>query len=126
MAKRKTPPALARVIMERQPEVIAHLEEMLRVKRTVAVENQAPHVRDRTEAEMVAFVNGFSACLEAVMHEFNCYAGFHNYGPVVKDVAQSLGNTPALVSHSRHSVAPGHPDYLEWRRLYYTNGIAKS
>lgn len=126
MAKRKTPPALARVIMERQPDVIAHLEEMLRVKRTYPADQQADHVRNRTEAEMVAFVNGYNACLEAVMHEFNCYAGFHNYGPVVKNVAAVLGNSPALVSQSRHSVAPSHPDYLEWRKLYYTNGIAKA
>lgn len=115
--KRKTPPALAEVIMTRQPAVIEHCEEMLRVKRTVAVENQADHVRDRSEAEMVAFVNGFNACLEAVMHEFNCYAGFHNYGPM-------QGTDPRLGT-ARHQVAPGHPDYLEWRKLYYTNGIAK-
>lgn len=115
--KRKTPPALAEVIMKRHPEVIAHLEEMLRVKRTVPVESQAEHVRDRTEAEMVAFVNGYSACLEAVMHEFNCYAGFHNYGPPVT-TEKHLGTT-------RYQVPPTHPDYLEWRRLYYTNGIAK-
>ena len=122
MAKRKTPPALARAIMERQPEVIAHLEEMLRVKRTVAVENQAPHVRDRTEAEMVAFVNGYSACLEAVMHEFNCYAGFQNYGPP----RPLHGDNGALVGTSRAAIGPSHPDYLEWRKLYYTNGIAKA
>lgn len=116
MAKRKTPPELARVIMERHPGVIAHLEEMLRVKNTVAVENQAPHVRDRTVAEMVAFVNGYSACLEIVMHEFNCYAGFHNYGPVTK-FAEGVT--------SRYQVPPDHKDFLEWRKLYYTNGIAK-
>lgn len=117
--KRKTPPALAEVIMHRQPEVIAHCEEMLRVKRTQPVESQADHVRNRTEAEMVAFVNGFNACLEVVMHEFNCYAGFHNYGPPVPGSA-AFGELPA-----RYSVPPGHPDFLEWRKLYYTNGIAK-
>lgn len=120
MAKRKTPPALARVIMDRQPEVIAHCEEMLRVKRTFAPENQAPHVRDRTEAEMVAFVNGVNACLEMVMHEFGCYAGFHNYGPLKRNAPGSEGGT------SRSAVGPADPDYLEWRKLYYTNGIAKT
>lgn len=120
MAKRKTPPPLARVIMERQPQVIAHLEEMLRVKRTVAPENQAPHVRDRTEAEMVAFVDGVNACLEMVMHEFGCYAGFHNYGPLKHHEPAPQAGT------SRSAVGPTHPDYLEWRKLYYTNGIAKT
>lgn len=116
--KRKTPPALARVIMERQPEVIAHLEEMLRVKRTLPLDCQADHVKNRSEEEMVAFVNGFNACLEAVMHEFNCYAGFQNFGP--RTTANSLDG----VSLSRTSVGPKDPDYLEWRKLYYTNGIA--
>lgn len=115
--KRKTPAPLAEVIMTRQPEVIAHLEEMLRVKRTVPAENQAPHVRDRSEAEMAAFVNGFNACLEVVMHEFNCYAGFHNYG-LPKTSEKHLGT-------ARHQVAPGDPEFEEWRKLYYTNGIAK-
>lgn len=125
MAKRKTPPALARVIMERHPQVIEHLEEMLRVKRTLPADQQADHVRNKTEAEMVAWVEGFSACLEAVMHEFNCYAGFHNYGPkqFVPPVDLSV---PATQRPTYRQIVPSrHPDYLEWRRLYYTNGIAK-
>ena len=110
--KSKTPEALARVIMERHAAQIAHTEELLRVKREVPVENQADHVRAKTEAEIVAFTNGYSACLEQVMHEFNCYAGFHWFGPKDAD-------------GGRRVVSSESPDYLEWRRLYYTNGIAK-
>jgi hypothetical protein len=120
--KRKTPPELAKVIMERHPAVIEHLEEMLRLKRTLSEENQPRYVKGRTEAEMVAFVNGYSACLEEVMHVFKCYAGFHNYGPPVKTYVSRPGS---LLSTVRHQVAPANPDYLEWRKLYYTNGIAK-
>lgn len=121
MAKRKTPPALARVIMERQPEIIAHCEEMMRVKRTLPLDCQADHVKNRTEAEMVAFVNGYNACLEAVMHEFNCYAGFQNYGPL--RVIKREGQPDCT---ARTGLGPDHPDYLEWRKMYYTNGIAKA
>ena len=92
---------------------------MPRVKRLYAnsPENLADHVRHRTETEMVAFVNGFNACMEVVMHEFNCYAGFHHYGPKVAADVTNAGPT------ARYSVGPDHPDYLEWRKLYYT--IAK-
>jgi hypothetical protein len=115
--KSKTPPALARVIMERYPAQIAHLENKLHIKRTVPVECQSDHIKEQTEAEMVAFLRGYQTCLEDAMHEAKCYAGFNNYGP---QEVHAGGHT------ARTQVREGDPDFIEWRRLYYTNGIAKA
>lgn len=111
MAKRKTPKALAAVVITRHRLQIEHTEELLRVKRTVPVENQADHVKRLTEEQIVARMEGYNTCLEDAMHESNCYAGFHNYGPKQADGA-------------RYQVPPGSEDFLDWRRIYYTNGIA--
>lgn len=113
--KAKTPKPLAEVIMVDFPIVIERLEEMLRVKGAVPTENQGEHIRDKTEAEMIAFVNGYAACLERIMCEFNCYVGFQYYGP---QTAHADG------IKSRHVITKASTDFAEWRRLYYTNGIA--
>lgn len=112
--KRKTPPALADVIMHRQPETLAWIEEKMRVK-GLPVDQQAEHIQRQTLGEMAAFMDGYNACLEEVMHRFNCYAGFMYAGP-----RQRVGGV-----ESRRSVGPDDTSYREWRRLYYTNGIAK-
>jgi hypothetical protein len=122
VAKRRTPHELAEVIMHRHAEVIAHAEEKIRVKRTVPLENQAEHVRNASEEEIVAFVEGYSACLETVMHAFNCYAGFHHYGPQKPAEPIPVTGSPIMV---RRQTTQGQPDYQPWRRLYYTNGITK-
>lgn len=131
--KAKTPPALARVIMERHAAVIDHLDEMLHIKRTLPVDQQAPHIRDRTEAEMVAYVDGFNACLEAAMHEFNCYAGFSYAGPVRIDPVHGhqsrdlFNNSEAREAQEYYQTGiEKAPRFAGWRRVYYTNGIAKS
>lgn len=112
--KRKTPKALAEVIMTRQPEVLNWIEEKMRVK-TLPLSQQAPHVQEQTVGEMTAYMDGYNACLEEVMHRFNCYAGYMHVGP-----RQRLGGV-----ESRNSVGPNDTSYREWRRVYYTNGIAK-
>lgn len=114
-----TPKPLARVIMDRQPEVIARLEENLR-KKAQAQAAGDEWLATRTEGELVAFMEGYNACLETVMHEFNCYAGFNNYGPQVPQTEND-----GSVTKSRRAIGPSDPDYLAWRKLYYTNGIAK-
>jgi len=92
--------------------MLSYTEEKLRIKRTVPVEYQGEHIRGKTEGEMTAFMEGYAACLEDAMHEARCYAGFHWYGPVD-------------ANGGRHAVNDTSPDYLPWRKLYYTNGIAK-
>lgn len=119
--KRKTPPALAEVIMNRQPETIAWIEEKIRVK-GLPVDQQAEHIQRQTLGEMAAFMDGYNACLEEVMHRFNCYAGFHHYGEPTVTPQSSPGTVPGTV---RYQVSESHPQYRPWRKLYYTNGIAK-
>lgn len=120
--KCKTPAALARVLMERHPAIIEHTEEKLRVKRTIPVESQGEHIRAQSEGEMAAFAEGYAAALADVQHEFNCYAGFQHYGPAVRTIVSKPEEVPGTV---RHSVSQDDGNYLSWRRLYYTNGIAK-
>lgn len=127
MSKRKTPPALAEVIMYRQPEVVKATEERLRVKALYG--NNPDHIAEwlvnKTEAEIVSFMEGYNACLEAVMHEFNCYAGFHWYGPE-KDAEPVDLSVPAHQrAKVRTQVRGDDPEFRDWRKLYYTNGIAK-
>ena len=116
--KRKTPPELARVIMERHAATIEHVESNLNVKRKYP-SAQAQWLKDKTEAEIIAWMNGYSACLEEVMFEFNCYAGFQHVGP--KTTENSIDGK----SYSRDVIDRTHPEFEEWRRSYYTNGIAK-
>lgn len=130
--KRKTPPELAQVLMKRHEELLDHLEEMLRVKHEVPVENQASHIRDRTEAEMIARMDGYNACLEDVMRAFNCYAGFSYAGPTRIDPATGyksrslFDSTEAAEADSYYKTdITKAPRFAEWRRLYFTNGITK-
>ncbi len=130
--KRKTPAPLAEVLMVRHEELLTHLEEKLRVKRTVPVENQADHIRDATEAEMIARMDGYNACLEDVMAAFKCYAGYSYAGPTRIDPAtgwksRSLfdsGEAAEADQFYKTDITKA-PRFAEWRRMYYTNGIAK-
>lgn len=113
--KCKTPAPLAEVIMQRHPDTLAWIEEKMRVKQ-LPVDQQAPHVQRQTEGEMAAYMDGYNACLETVMHAFNCYAGYHHYGVAIK---APDGTT------ARTTVSEKDSEYREWRKLYYTRGIAK-
>lgn len=113
--KRKTPKHLAEVIMIRQPNYLAHTENLLRVK-MLPLENQGDHVKKLTEAEIIARMDGYNSALEDAMHEAGCYAGFMNVGPEVIGPGGVKIRTQARLTD---------PEFREWRRAYFTNGIAR-
>lgn len=102
-------------MFERYDLALKHLEECLRVKATWPVEDQAEHIQRQTESEILARFDGYQRCMEDMLHEHNCYAGFMYVG----EIQRHEGST------SRQSVGLDHPEFREWRRTYFTNGIAK-
>lgn len=115
MAKKKTPPALAEMILKDLPERLAQLESALRVKEKYP-DNQTDWLREKSKEELIAQFEGFCAGLETAMYRFNCYAGYFYVGPA---------RLNADGSEHREGVREGDPDYRPWRKLYYTNGIAR-
>lgn len=113
---RKTPKALAEVLMVKQPAQLEWTEQLLRTK-DLPLENQMPWLQKMTKEEIVARMDGYNTALEDMLHSANCYAGFNHYGPQT---------VHADGTKSRTSVRSDDPEYRGWRRLYYSNGVAKT
>ena len=120
MAKRKTS-AFLRKLIERHIEKIAYIDEMIRVKTTVAVESQADHIKAGTVAEWEARAAGINALLEDALFIGGCYAGFMYQGEQ-KRRYHPTGAPGEGGSWSTHyeSVGSEHPEFKEWRRFYFT------
>lgn len=103
-------PAKVVELLSRHQQQMDHVEEVLRVKRTVPLENQAEHVKSRSEDYWIGIAHGASNMLESVLHEYKCYAGFHHVGPKT-----TLDGEPF-----HPWVNMGHPDYTSWRVSYHT------
>ena len=108
--KRKTPPLILDM-MKRQQVLMRHVDEVLRVKRTVPLENQMTHVREKSEDYWIGLADGHNTMLENMMLEYNCYAGFQNQGctPVVLESGDSFYPW----------VDRDDPEYAGWRRVYF-------
>jgi hypothetical protein len=106
----KTPTHVLR-LMERQELILRHVDEVLRVKATVPVESQADHVREKSADYYVGLADGANTMLEEAMHRAGCYAGFMY-------VSESKGQSYCIV---RSEVRPDHPEFAEWRRVYFTH-----
>lgn len=111
--KRKATPDVKRTI-ERHEAYIEWIEEVLRVKRTVPVEDQAKHVREKSEEYWIGLAHGASSMLEAMLHEFGCYAGFQHMSE-----KRTQRNQDGTVSTWREAVGPDHPEYTSWRVRYF-------
>ena len=114
MAKKKTPAFLVELI-SRHMDAVYHLDELLRVKRTVRPENQGAHIREKTEAELIAHLQGKTAMLEDALFCYGCYGGFCYRGP--KKMVR-LPNCDTFIMSD--VIDPKHPDFQEWRRDYFT------
>lgn len=112
---RKTPKYLAALI-ERHADFCDHVDELIRVKTTVPVENQAQHVRDGTPELWIGRAEGYWIALETALMAYGCYAGFMHVGP--KKAQLNSDNT---VSYSWTGVGPNDPEYREWRRHYFAH-----
>lgn len=108
---RKTPDHLREAI-NRHVEYLDYITDILRVKATVPVENQAPHVREKPVEYWTGLADGANAMLENCLLLYGCYAGFGNIAP--KQIVEGR------VYH--RFVQHNDPEYAGWRRLYYTRG----
>lgn len=110
MAQRKKTPKHLIELIQRHEDYVDFANERIRVKTTVPIENQAPHLHDLTVAEIVAQATGYWVAVEAALMAYGCYAGFHYVGHKVSD-----GHGKAHWTY----VHPGDPEFAEWRRCYY-------
>lgn len=117
--KRKTPPAIAELILVKYPAQISYVEELIRVKTSVAPENQGRHVREGNPDQWIGRLEGYQCAMEDAMHKANCYAGFMYVGAERLTIHED-----GTESKSRFSVGIDHPEFREWRRVYFTNGLA--
>lgn len=118
MTRKCKTPAKVRELINCHMGYVDHVDEMIRVKTTVPVENQAEHVRSKSVDFMEGMAVGFNQMLEAVLFEHNCYAGYMNVGH-----KQSRPDEGPGVNYWSESVEPSHPDYADWRRHYFTRGV---
>lgn len=112
MARKCKTPAKLLALIERHQGTMRHIDEVLRVKRMVPVENQANHIREKSEDYWIGLAHGHSAMLETALFEHNCYAGFHY-----------VGSTPVVLDEDTSflpSVGLEHPEYAAWRVSYLT------
>ncbi len=106
----KTPAKIANLITRHQDR-IEWIADILRVKRTLPLENQADHVRDNSEDYWIGMAVGANATLEEALHEHKCYAGFMHVG-------EPKRNASGVTSWT--GVKEGDPEYADWRRHYFT------
>lgn len=110
--KRKTPKHLVELI-QRHADFVDYADERIRVKTTVPEENQADHIKGITVAEIEAQATGAWVMLENALMAYGCYAGFCYVGLKVRENG----------AYVWRGVPPSHPEFKEWRRHYYTNGV---
>jgi len=108
---------LLATMIEQHANLVKHTEEMLRVKRQVPVENQSDEVRDRTEGEIIAHVNGASGFLETVLVKSGNYEGYAYVAPPIMHGDGEI-EWRRLVADTGRMIEDT-PGYAEWRRFYY-------
>ena len=106
----KTPQRLVKMI-RRHIEYLNHIDEMIRIKTTVPVENQAQHIQNGTVEFWEGCAMGAGSMLNTALNDANCYAGF-----------MYVGEPKRAADGSRYavSVTAADPEFKEWRRHYFT------
>lgn len=117
MANKKTSATIKKVLAQHRDRMI-WIDEILRIKATVPVENQAEHVRNHSVEYYEGMAWGANSVIEEILMAYSCYAGFQNCGPII--VAPPKGDGPYLSEkiHYFPIVSHKHPDYKAWRRVY--------
>lgn len=105
---RKTPAHVVKML-ERYEEKMLHFEEILRIKSTFPVENQAAHVRDNSFEYYDGVIRGTISATEDMLHTFGCYHGFY-YVNALRE---------SLVYVSGRKIQDD-PEYRDWRIKFYT------
>lgn len=112
---RKTPKHLL-PLFDRHQALIEHVTEVLRVKRTVPLENQANYIKEKPEEYWIGLADGYNGLLESALHESKCYAGFCVIGATKVRVEGTESE------YYYPSIGWDHPEYAGWRRQYYIRG----
>lgn len=110
-------PARIKALMAQQQVMMRHVDEILRVKK-LPLENQAPHVREKSTDYYIGLADGCNAMLENALFTHNCYAGFAYQ--VEKVTWIKVDGEPDCQYHE--TCGTDHPEYAGWRRKYYERG----
>ena len=105
---RKTPAHVIKLLESYETRMV-HLEEMLRVKKTVPVENQSSFIRENSEEYFMGMIQGVVSMMDSVLHEFNCYHGFYYVGADRKPLEHVVGQK-----------IQENPEYRDWRISFYS------
>lgn len=109
MASKKATPASIINLLARHKGMMNYVDEVLRVKKFVAVENQADHVKSRSAEYYEGLAYGANAMMENALFESGCY---HGYSYVNREETISgVAFNPCI--------GPTHPEFLDWRREYH-------
>lgn len=106
--KKKTPDHIVNML-QRHADNVEHHEEMIQVKLTVPIENQAQHVRQNTVEQMIGRIEGMNTMVEEALHAYGCYRGF-----TYRARPKTIDGTTVRVF-----VGPNHPEFKEYRRTYH-------
>jgi hypothetical protein len=94
--------------IQQYDSAVVHTAELIRVKLTVPVENQAAHIQDGFPALWIARLQGQYVMLESMLHHGKCYAGYYFVNPNVADDSSEpmqIGiDNPAFAEWARHYV----------------------
>lgn len=105
---RKTPKSVMN-LLQRHSAFIDWVDEAIRVKTTIAEENQNPTIRENTVEHWEDMAHGQNAMMENILHEFGCYHGFSYVAPV---------EVTSDGVRRYDYIGKDHPQFKEWRRIY--------
>ena len=109
--KRKTPAKVVNLI-SRHLDTMDYIDECIRVKTTVPVENQGWHIQRTSVERMIGMADGANQMIEVTLFEHGCYAGYKNIGEKKTINGCSFREWAKLDD----------PNFADWRREYLTRG----
>ena len=108
MAKKITPASVVKML-ERHQGAINYIDEVIRVKKFVPVENQAEHVRSKSVEYWIGRADGANAMMEDALFSAGCYNGYSYVDR--QETINGLTFNPCI--------GTSHPEFVEWRREYH-------
>lgn len=103
MARKKTTKT-ALAAIKRYDASREHFEGVLKTREKYPVENWTEHTKKWTPEVIDAYMRGFMAATECVIHDQNCWAGFYY-----------LDSKGDYLMFDGHLLIESHPEYRDWR-----------
>lgn len=110
MARKKTTKA-ALAAMHRFDCALAHVEGILKTRAQYPEENWTDHTHKWTPEFIDAYMRGFLAATECVIHDQNCWAGSYY-----------LDSKGEYLRHDGYNVIDDNPEYRNWRVKFIVRG----